>query len=109
MLALSLGSSTSGRTMARSACPSCSASALARTWDEVGQQACASCHGRDLRGVGKIPPLAGRSPTYIARQLNDLKTGAGRGPQTDPMKPVVASMHNEDMIALTAFIGSRKP
>lgn len=82
---------------------------LAGTWGGAGQQACASCHGHDLRGIGQAPPLAGRSPTYIARQLNDLKTGARRGPVTDLMKPVVAPMHNVDITALAAFIGSRKP
>ena len=35
---------------------------LARTWGGAGQQACASCHGHDLRGIGQAPPLAGRSP-----------------------------------------------
>ncbi len=82
---------------------------LAGTWGGARQQACASCHGHDLRGIGQTSPLAGRSPTYIARQLNDLKTGGRRGPETDLMKPVVAPMHNVDIITLAAFIGSRKP
>jgi len=56
-----------------------------------------------------LPPLARRSPTDIAGQLNDLKTGARHRPETDLMKPVVAPMHNEDIIALAAFIGSLKP
>lgn len=81
---------------------------LAKTWG-AGKQACASCHGRDLRGVGNVPPLAGRSPTYIVRQLNDFRTGARHGSKADLMKPVVASMRNEDMIALAAFLGSRQP
>jgi cytochrome c553 len=33
--------------------------------------ACAICHGQDLRGLGPIPGLAGRSPSYIVRQLYD--------------------------------------
>jgi cytochrome c553 len=28
------------------------------------QRACVTCHGENLQGVGLIPPLAGRSPTY---------------------------------------------
>jgi hypothetical protein len=30
----------------------------------------------NLQGVGLIPPLAGRLPTYILRQLLAFKTGA---------------------------------
>jgi cytochrome c553 len=26
---------------------------------------CSSCHGSDLRGSGDIPPLIGRSPSYL--------------------------------------------
>src|SRR5437868_7588724 len=32
--------------------------------------ACTICHGGDLRGLGPIPGLAGRSPSYIVRQLH---------------------------------------
>src|SRR5216110_2887675 len=31
--------------------------------------ACTICHGSDLRGLGPLPTLAGRSPSYLARQL----------------------------------------
>src|ERR1019366_3982400 len=31
--------------------------------------ACGLCHGEDLRGLGPVPGLAGRSPSYIGRQL----------------------------------------
>ncbi len=82
--------------------------ALARTWGG-GKQACGLCHGSGFKGVGPAPPLAGRSPTYIVRQLNDFRTGARSGPGGAVMKAVVASMLNEDMIALAAFMGSREP
>jgi cytochrome c553 len=38
--------------------------------------ACGVCHGADLKGLGPVPPLAGRSPSYTVRQLWDLKHGA---------------------------------
>lgn len=82
--------------------------ALARNWGG-GTLACAACHGRDLRGNGDIPPLAGRSPTYIARQLRDFRTGARTGGQADQMIPVVAPMQASDMIALSAYLGSLRP
>ncbi len=85
-----------------------SGAALARNW--VGSTlACAACHGHDLRGNGDIPPLAGRSPTYIARQLQDFKTGARTGGQAEQMAPVVAPMQASDMIALSAYLGSLRP
>src|SRR6185312_3530821 len=34
---------------------------------------CGSCHGSDLSGSGDIPRLIGRSPSYLFRQLNDIK------------------------------------
>src|SRR5262245_45230144 len=34
---------------------------------------CATCHGQDLKGLGPIPGIAGRSPSYFVRQLYDFK------------------------------------
>ena len=82
---------------------------LARTWGGAGQQACSSCHGADLRGVGNVPPLAGRSPTYVVRQLNDFRTGSRHESTAAPMKQVVAAMRNGDMIALASYLGSLNP
>ncbi len=81
---------------------------LARDWGG-GVLACAACHGRNLHGNGDIPPLAGRSPTYIARQLQDFRTGARTGGQAEQMAPVVAPMQASDMIAISAYIGSLRP
>ena len=41
--------------------------------------ACSTCHGPGLKGMGKVPRLAGRSPSYIVRQLYDMKSGARAG------------------------------
>ncbi|MBV8094801.1 MAG: c-type cytochrome, partial [Acetobacteraceae bacterium] len=40
---------------------------------------CGICHGRDLKGLGPIPGIAGRSPSYIVRQLYDFKVGNRAG------------------------------
>ena len=37
--------------------------------------ACAVCHGADLRGLGPVPGIAGRSPSYMVRQLYDMQAG----------------------------------
>ncbi|OQW45679.1 MAG: hypothetical protein A4S16_00350 [Proteobacteria bacterium SG_bin6] len=82
--------------------------ALARSWGGGGAMACASCHGPDLRGdVG--PPLAGRSPSYLARQLYDFKSGSRGGPASAAMAEVTRKMTLADMVALSAYIGSRAP
>jgi cytochrome c553 len=85
--------------------------ALAQTGGGGVTVACASCHGEGLRGgVGAVaPPLAGRSPTYVFRQLYGFLTGARGGEASLPMRGVVARLTQTDMIALAAYVGSLKP
>jgi cytochrome c553 len=76
--------------------------------------ACAACHGADLRGltvpgVGAMPGLAGRSPSYLVRQLFDIKSGKRSGPRVELMKPIVAGLNNDDMLAIAAYLASRTP
>jgi len=70
---------------------------------------CTICHGPDLKGVGDIPPIAGRSPMYIYRQLNDIKIGARDGSMVALMKPVVEKLTDEDMVNLAAYLVSKEP
>jgi cytochrome c553 len=74
-----------------------------------GAEPCRSCHGPELRGVGNVPPLAGRSPSYLARQLYDFKHGTRRGPAVAPMLPEVATMTPSDRIAIVAYLASLPP
>jgi cytochrome c553 len=67
---------------------------------------CAACHGAGLTGTADIPGIAGRSPTYLFRQLYDFKHGARAGVQSALMKPVVENLEQEDMIALAAYAAS---
>jgi cytochrome c553 len=71
--------------------------------------ACATCHGIYLRGVGLIPPIAGRSPTYILRQLLAFSTGTRATAAGAAMAPVVADMGLDDMVAVAAYVASRGP
>jgi cytochrome c553 len=71
--------------------------------------ACTVCHGADLRGVGPIPPLAGRSPSYIARQLYDMQDGNRSGSWTQLMAPVVAALEPADLLNISAYVASLKP
>ena len=71
--------------------------------------ACATCHGEGLRGMDAFPPLAGRSPTMIFRQLYEFKTGIRHGEMAAPMQQNVSAMTQADMIAIAAYIGSLTP
>lgn len=82
---------------------------LAASWGEGGSKACSVCHGDDLRGGPLAPPIAGRSPSYLIRQLNDIKTAHRLDPGVSPMQQVARDMTPDDMIALASFVASRKP
>jgi cytochrome c553 len=71
--------------------------------------ACGACHGADLRGLGPVPGIAGRSPSYLVRQMYDMQQGTRRGSWTELMKPVVSSLSEEDMLNIAAYLSSRKP
>jgi cytochrome c553 len=71
--------------------------------------ACGTCHGVNLMGVADVPPIAGRSPSYLVRQLWDIQQGTRNGAQAQLMKLVVAKLTPEDMIAIAAYVASRSP
>ncbi len=71
--------------------------------------ACGTCHGADLKGLGPIPPLAGRSPSYTVRQLFDLRQGVRKGAWSPLMKAAVEKLTIDDMIAIAAYTSSREP
>jgi len=70
---------------------------------------CAVCYGADLKGLGPVPGLAGRSPSYIIRQLYDIKHGTRDGSWTALMKPVVSNFSQDDMVAIAAYFASLRP
>ena len=71
--------------------------------------ACAGCHGKDLMDKDDVPPLANRSPSYLARQLYDFLQGTRNGAQAALMRPVVAHLTHEDIVAITAYLASLGP
>ena len=71
--------------------------------------ACGGCHGADLRGLGPVPGIAGRSPSYLVRQIYDLQQGTRRGISSPLMQPVVANLTAGDMVAIAAYVTSRVP
>ena len=83
--------------------------ALVKTGGAGRTVACGTCHGADLKGLGPVPPLAGRSPSYTVRQLFDLQQGVRKGPWSALMKSAVAKLTIDDMIAIAAYTSSREP
>lgn len=75
---------------------------------------CVTCHGPGLQGqmlagVGTVPGIAGRSPSYLFRQMFDMKSGRRHGKQVEFMKPVVMNLNNDDMLAISAYLASITP
>jgi cytochrome c553 len=68
---------------------------------------CGICHGQDLNGLGPVPGIAGRSPSYIVRQLYDIQQGTRKGTWSPLMKQVVDKLTQDDMIAVAAYVASR--
>jgi cytochrome c553 len=71
--------------------------------------ACGSCHGPDLKGLGPVPGLAGRSPSYLMRQMFDMQQGVRKGMLTDLMKPVLSKLTTDEMINIVAYTASLTP
>jgi cytochrome c553 len=70
---------------------------------------CAICHGDALTGLGELPRLAGLQPVYIARQLIQMQNGTSAGANAALMKKVVAKLTEDDIIAISAYLGSLPP
>jgi cytochrome c553 len=70
---------------------------------------CAICHGDRLTGLGEVPRLAGLQPVYIARQLITMQNGASAGANAALMKKPVAKLSEDDIIAISAYLGSLPP
>jgi cytochrome c553 len=83
--------------------------ALAATGGGGRTLQCGTCHGAGLKGLGPIPGIAGRSPSYVVRQLFDFEHGARAGAGRALMAPAVDALTLDDMISLAAYTASLKP
>jgi cytochrome c553 len=70
---------------------------------------CAICHGDELRGLGEVPRIAGLQPVYIARQLICVQNGSSAGTAVALMKRAVSSLSEDDIISISAYLGSLPP
>jgi len=67
---------------------------------------CALCHGPDLKGLKNVPGIAGRTASYLVRQLWDIQQGARKSPA---MTPLVSKLELGDLTDLAAYVASLAP
>jgi cytochrome c553 len=83
------------------------AGAVAKGKGLAARLGCAGCHGEGLHGAGRIAPaIAGRSPSYLARQLYDFQQGTRHGAMATAMQPVTAQLSATDIVNLAAYTAS---
>ena len=83
--------------------------ALVKTGGSGKTIQCATCHGDDLKGLGDVPRIAGLQPVYIARQLICTQNGSSAGSAMAPMKKVVSNLSEDDIISISAYLGTLPP
>ncbi len=82
--------------------------ALIRSGGGNGQP-CTTCHGADMRGTTVAPPLAGRDPSYLARQLWDIRSGARFGRNAKLMQGPTRGLTAHDITAVAGYLASLTP
>ena len=67
---------------------------------------CHTCHGEDgnTPSVATYPKIAGQTEAYTLEQLKDFKSGARSNGQAAVMKAMLASVTEDDMKVLAAYI-----
>lgn len=71
--------------------------------------ACTQCHLANLKGTDLIPPIAGRSPSYLLRQLLAFRNGVRTNEASVQMNAVVEKLTMADMIDIVAYVSSQYP
>jgi cytochrome c553 len=83
--------------------------ALVKTGGSGKTISCAICHGDALTGLGEVPRIAGLQPVYLARQLIGIQNGSSAGTAVALMKRAVANLSEDDIISISAYLGSLSP
>jgi cytochrome c553 len=74
-----------------------------------GLPPCATCHGATLNGSAAGPPLAGRPPSYLVRQLWAFESGERNPAAAAAMHLVAAPLTADQMLCMAAYLASRPP
>jgi cytochrome c553 len=67
---------------------------------------CTTCHGPELTGFGTMPPLAGRPPNYLVRQLWAFQSGDRHGAMAGSMQAIASRLSVDEMLAIAAYLAS---
>jgi cytochrome c553 len=67
---------------------------------------CNTCHGPELTGFGTMPPLAGRPPNYLVRQLWAFQSGDRHGAMAGAMQVVASRLSVDEMLDIAAYLAS---
>src|SRR5258708_38227510 len=70
---------------------------------------CAPCHGPDLKGLGPLPSIVRRSPSYMFRQLYDFAPRARTGEWSPLIAHGVIDLDQNDMLAIVVYLASVHP
>jgi cytochrome c553 len=75
----------------------------------AARPSCSSCHGARLTGIGDVPPITGRPPTYMVRQLWGFQSGERRGIAAAIMQSAASQLTSKDILVIAAYLASRPP
>jgi len=72
---------------------------------------CTACHGESLKGgsLGDVPRIAGLQPIYIFRQMYSIQHWTRVGDSAALMTAPMMNLSEDDMIAISAYVGSLAP
>jgi cytochrome c553 len=70
---------------------------------------CVSCHGVGLRGTPIAPLIAGRSASYLLRQLIAFSVSSRADSAAAPMRALAGTLSLDNMIAVAAYVASLNP
>ena len=65
--------------------------------------ACASCHGKEAKGDGQFPRLAGQLYAYVTRQLTDWSKERSES-TSDIMAPIARGLTDSQIKAVAAYV-----
>lgn len=59
-----------------------------------------------MKGTVNVPGIAGRSPSYIMRQLFDIQSGLRAGAAIATMLPVATRLSIPEMIQISSYLAT---
>jgi cytochrome c553 len=83
--------------------------AIAHSGGKERGTACETCHGPALQGTALGPPLAGRMPGYLLRQLLAFQAGTRHAAAGVSMRAVALELELPEMIDAVAYAASLPP